>query len=169
MKLKDQKILDRQIAKKDLEKVKAIQEYVDNLTLEKQTTLQNMIENVKIYCQQNPNEPVFMAEIFEAKDLKKFLFEEKADAKTLAKVLYDYGGICFVDQNCTPIDGRNAKIIEITKTVEIPVKKADAPLSQNKLDKIIKKTLYEFKGKNPMMTEGASQFCETFLKELSKI
>lgn len=52
MKLKDQKILDRQIAKKELEKAKAIQEYVGNLTLEKQTTLQNMIENVKIYCQQ---------------------------------------------------------------------------------------------------------------------
>ena len=169
MKLKEQKILARQNAKKDFEKAKSVQEYVDLLTPEKVTIFQNIIENMKIYCQQNPDKPVFMAEIFEAKDLKKFLFEEKADAKILAKVLSDYGGVCFVDQYCTPIDGKNAKIIEITKIVEIPVKKADAPISQNKLDKIINKTLYEFKKANPMIADGANQFCETFLKELSKI
>jgi len=59
--------------------------------------------------------------------------------------------------------------LKIENQKEIPVKKADAPISQNKLDKIIKKTLYEFKGKNQLITEGANQFAELFLKELSKI
>lgn len=169
MKLKDQKILNRQKAKEEFEKSQQIKKYLADITPEVLAEYHAVIENLKNYCQQNPNEPVFMANVSEVADLPKFLFGEKPDAKTLATVLYDFGGVCFLDQKYNPIDGKNVKIIEIQKIVEIPVKKADAPISQNKLDKIIKKTLYEFKGKNPMLADGANQFCETFLKELSKI
>jgi hypothetical protein len=173
MKLREQNLLKRQIAnkkaKEEAEKAEQIQKYLDDITPEVLADYQTVIENLKTFCQQNPNEPVFMANVSEVGDLSKFLFGEKPDAKTLATVLYDYGGVCFLDQKYNPIDGKNVKIIEITKIVEIPVKKADAEISQNKLDKIIKKTLYEFKGKNPMLVDGANQFCETFLKQLSKI
>ena len=167
MKLKEQKILNRQKAKEELEKAQQIQKYLADITPEVLADYHTVIENLKTYCQQNPDKPVFMANVSEVGDLPKFLFGEKPDAKTLATVLYDFGGVCFLDQKYNPIDGKNVKIIEIKK--EIPVKKADAPISQNKLDKIIKKVLYEFKGKNPMLVDGATQFCEVFLKELSKI
>lgn len=170
MKLKTQKILNRQLAnkkaKEETEKAEQIEKYLAEITDEVLAEYHAVIENLKTYCQQNPDKPVFMANVSEVADLPKFLFGEKPDAKTLATVLYDFGGVCFLDQKYNPIDGKNVKIIEIKK--EIPVKKADAPISQNKLDKIIKKTLYEFKSKNPMLADGANQFCEVFLEELSK-
>ena len=171
MKLREQNLLKRQIANKkaeeELEKAQQIQKYLAEITDEVLAEYQTIIKNLKTYCQQNPNEPVFIANVSEVIELSRFLFEEKTDEKILAERLYKYGGVCFLDQKYNPIDGKNVKILEIEK--EIPVKKADAPISQNKLDKIIKKTLYEFKGKNPMLVDGANQFCETFLKELSKI
>ena len=70
MKLKEQKILNRQKAKEELEKAQQIQKYLADITPEVLADYHTVLENLKTYCQQNPDKPVFMTNVSEVSNLR---------------------------------------------------------------------------------------------------
>jgi len=169
MNLKQQKIEERKQYK--IEQAKIRDKFEIERTLisepEKLQKIQTVIDNLKKFMSQNPKETIYMAEISQVAQLKKFLFVENPSIEIIAEVLHEYGGIVFVDEDLRPIDGSQLRILEVTEIVKVPAKHDEKEINLKKLQKEIDKLLHKSKTGNKSAHESKSEFAQDLISIFS--
>jgi len=170
MNLKQKKIEERKLYKAEQEEIREKLKIERALISEpeKLQKIKIVIDNLKKFMSQNPKEIIFLAEISQVAELKKFLFVENPSLETIVEVLHQFGGIVFVDEDLRPIDGSQLRILEIEQIVKVPAKHDEKEINLKKLQKEIDKLLHKSKTGNKSAHESKSEFAQELIAVFSK-